>query len=285
MSRRCHAQERVRAHDGADFLEHAPPQVLRLSRQADALIVGEAQPTRAELPAEDAVLGLEIVDDLALLLVDPACERENEESERVRQRRREAQGSRSAEERPHDRINGHYGITVAPNRARRGKPRLQPRSCLRITAPAPDPRAAMLAAVLAGESPADGSCPAAIVVILGDEKGDQLVGSPGVNVSVGWERIPVGSAKGGKQVDRPQRERTEVAPKLLAHVKRISGGVGSAEQLGSCEGQRRRSRSWAYAAGELPGVGGGWHVDTERAAKARNHSRVAEAMAQRRHRV
>jgi len=152
-------------------------------------------------------------------------------------------------------------------------------------APVFDPSAAMLAAVLAGGSPADGSCPAAIVVILGDEKGDQLVGSPGVNVSVGWERIPVGSAKGGKQVDRPQRERTEVAPKLLAHVKRISGGVGSAEQLGSCEGQRRRSRSWAYAAGELPGVGGGWHVDTERAAKARNHSRVAEAMAQRRHRV
>ena len=112
----------------------------------------------------------------------------------------------------------------------------------------------MLAAVLAGGSPADGSCPAAIVVILGDEKGDQLVGSPGVNVSVGWERIPVGSAEGGKQVDRPQQERTEVAPKLLAHVKRMSGGVGSAEQLGSCEGQRRRSRSWAYAAGELPGV-------------------------------
>src|SRR6516165_7260225 len=142
MSRRCHAQERVRAHDGADFLEHAPPQVLRLSRQADALIVGEAQPTRAELPAEDAVLGLEIVDDLALLLVDPACERENEESERVRQRRHEAQGSRSAEERPHDRINGHYGITVAPNRAQRGKPRLQPRSCLRITAPVLDPTGA-----------------------------------------------------------------------------------------------------------------------------------------------
>src|SRR6516165_1158023 len=41
-------QERVRAHDGADFLEHAPPQVLRFGGQADALIVGEAQPTRAE---------------------------------------------------------------------------------------------------------------------------------------------------------------------------------------------------------------------------------------------
>jgi hypothetical protein len=53
----------------------------------------------------------------------------------------------------------------------------------------------MLAAVLAGESPADGSRPAAIVVILGDEKGDQLVGSPGVNVSVGRESIPVRSAR------------------------------------------------------------------------------------------
>ena len=84
-------QERVRAHDGADFLEHAPPQMLRFGGQADALIVGEAQPTRAELLAEHAVLGLEIVDDLALLLVDPACERDNEEPEWVRQRKHEAQ--------------------------------------------------------------------------------------------------------------------------------------------------------------------------------------------------
>ena len=62
------SQERVRTHDGADFLEHAPPQVLCFGGQPDALIVGEAQPTRAELLAEDAILGLEIVDDLALLL-------------------------------------------------------------------------------------------------------------------------------------------------------------------------------------------------------------------------
>ena len=62
---------------------------------------------------EYAVLGLEIVDHFALLLVDPAGERENEESERVRQRRHEAQGSRSAEERPHDRINGHYAVALA----------------------------------------------------------------------------------------------------------------------------------------------------------------------------
>ncbi len=86
-------------------------------------------------------------------------------------------------------------ITATPTRARRGKPWRRPRSCLRITAPVPDPSAAMLAAVPAGGSPADGSCPAAIVVILGDGKGDRLVGSPGVNVSVGWERLPVGSAR------------------------------------------------------------------------------------------
>jgi hypothetical protein len=77
----------------------------------------------------------------------------------------------------------------------KGKPLIRPRSGLRITAPVPDPSAAMLAAVPAGGSPADGSRPAAIVVILGDGKGDRLVGSPSVNVSVGWERIPVGSAR------------------------------------------------------------------------------------------
>jgi len=58
----------ILSSDSADFLEHAPPQVLCFGGQADALIVGEAQPTRAELFAEDAILGLEIVDDLALLL-------------------------------------------------------------------------------------------------------------------------------------------------------------------------------------------------------------------------
>jgi len=106
-------------------------------------------------------------------------------------------GARSAGN-PHaacDAAGAGNGITAHPTRARRGKPSTQPRSCLRIAAPVPDPSAAMLAAVLAGESPADGSCPAAIVVILGDGKGDRLVGSPGVNVSVGWESIPVRSAR------------------------------------------------------------------------------------------
>jgi len=46
--------------------------------------------------------------------------------------------------------------------------------------------AAMLVGVLAGESPASGTCPVAAVVISGGGEGDQTVGSPEVKVPVGW---------------------------------------------------------------------------------------------------
>ena len=72
-------------HAKDSLWRHAPSQVLRFGGQPDALIVSEAQPTRIEVLAEYAVFGLKIVDDLALLLVDPACERDNEEPEWVRQ--------------------------------------------------------------------------------------------------------------------------------------------------------------------------------------------------------
>ena len=42
---------------------------------------------------------------------------------------------------------------------------------------------------LAGESPASANCPVGTVVISGDGAGDQTVGSPEVNVLVGWMRI------------------------------------------------------------------------------------------------
>ena len=48
--------------------------------------------------------------------------------------------------------------------------------------------AAMLAAVLAGESPAGGNCPVATVVISGGRNGDGPAGSPEVKVSVGLVR-------------------------------------------------------------------------------------------------
>jgi hypothetical protein len=40
--------------------------------QANPLIVGEPESPRSELLAEHAILLLQIVDDVALLLVDPA---------------------------------------------------------------------------------------------------------------------------------------------------------------------------------------------------------------------
>ena len=54
----------------------------------------------------------------------------------------------------------------------------------------------MLADVPAGESPVGGDCSVATVVIPGVEKGDRLDESPGVKASDGWEKCPVGSAKG-----------------------------------------------------------------------------------------
>jgi hypothetical protein len=65
-------EQGVRAHNGSDLLEHPPPEELCLGGQANALIIGEAQPAGAALLAEHAILGLEIVDHVALLLVDPA---------------------------------------------------------------------------------------------------------------------------------------------------------------------------------------------------------------------
>jgi hypothetical protein len=65
-------QQRVGAHDRDDVVEHPPRQSLRFGGQPNALIVGEAQPPRAELLSEHVVLFLEIVDHVALLRMDPA---------------------------------------------------------------------------------------------------------------------------------------------------------------------------------------------------------------------
>src|SRR5262249_35694201 len=49
-----------------------------------AAVSGEAQPARTELLAEHAILGLEIVDYVELLLVDPAREASKGKVERIR---------------------------------------------------------------------------------------------------------------------------------------------------------------------------------------------------------
>jgi hypothetical protein len=79
-------QERVGAHDGADLAKCSATQVLRLGRQPNALVVRESQSSRSELLPEHAILGLEIVDYLALLLVDPAGQGDKKKPERMRNR-------------------------------------------------------------------------------------------------------------------------------------------------------------------------------------------------------
>lgn len=56
-----------------------------------SLVVGEAQAPGSDLFAQDAVLFQEIVDDVALLLVEPASERDQDELQWMRQRRHGSQ--------------------------------------------------------------------------------------------------------------------------------------------------------------------------------------------------
>jgi hypothetical protein len=55
-------------------------------------------------------------------------------------------------------------------------------------------------ALLAGESPAGGTCPVATVVIFGGGASDQSVGSPKVKALVGW--VKTRSAPTGEQANR-----------------------------------------------------------------------------------
>ena len=81
-------QQRVRCHDRGDAPEDAASKGLCFRRQATALRVGEPQTFGPELFMEDAILFLEIIDDIALLLVHPTGERDEHEPKRVRQQRR-----------------------------------------------------------------------------------------------------------------------------------------------------------------------------------------------------
>ena len=55
---------------------------------------------------------------------------------------------------------------------------------------------------LAGESPAGANFPVGTVVISGGGAGDQTVGSPEVNVPVGWVKIRSAPTKESKQRSR-----------------------------------------------------------------------------------
>ena len=81
----------------------------------------------------------------------------------------------------------------------------------------------MLVGILAGESPASGTCPVATVVISGGGAGDQSIESPAVKVLVGG--VKTWSAPTGEQANRQvaaKANRSEAA-KLAPHENRRVG--------------------------------------------------------------
>jgi hypothetical protein len=91
----------------------------------------------------------------------------------------------------------------------------------------------MLVGTLAGERPVSGTCPVATVVISGGGAGDQSVGSPDVNVLVGWETQ---SAPTGEQANRQvvaKANRSQASKSKAPHENRRVWDVGSAETFSS----------------------------------------------------
>ena len=77
-------QRCARCHHRPCFTEGTAPNDLGLRRQAAALRVREAEPARGKVFTKDAILCLEIIDDVPLLLVDPAGDGDDKELQRLR---------------------------------------------------------------------------------------------------------------------------------------------------------------------------------------------------------
>jgi len=79
-------QERFRLDQNGQFVKHPAAQFLGLDRHATALAVVQAQPSSAELFPKNSVFLLKAVDDLLLLLVQPPCEGNQQQSKRIHSR-------------------------------------------------------------------------------------------------------------------------------------------------------------------------------------------------------
>ena len=67
-------KNRIRSHDGGQLLEHLAPEDLAFDGQAPALVVVKEDSPLPELLSEHAILGLKVLDDFLLSLIDPACQ-------------------------------------------------------------------------------------------------------------------------------------------------------------------------------------------------------------------
>jgi len=75
------AQDSFRSDDASDLFKDLAAQDLAFDGEATALIIARAEALVAQLLAEDAVLLKEVLDEVALLAVDPGGEGDKEELE------------------------------------------------------------------------------------------------------------------------------------------------------------------------------------------------------------
>ena len=73
------AENRVRRDDAGDLHQDAPSEFLAAHGESTALGIGQAKRPRAQVLPEDPILLPEIRDQIVLVAVHPASERENEE--------------------------------------------------------------------------------------------------------------------------------------------------------------------------------------------------------------
>ena len=73
------AENRVRRDDAGDLHPDAPSELLAAHGESTALGIGQAKRPRAQVLPEDPILLPEIRDQIVLVAVHPASERENEE--------------------------------------------------------------------------------------------------------------------------------------------------------------------------------------------------------------
>jgi len=78
------SQQRIGCDDGSHFSEDPTAQLLGFDGQAPALVVAESKPLAPELLPENPILFLEIVNDVALLLAEPAGNRDQQEAKRIK---------------------------------------------------------------------------------------------------------------------------------------------------------------------------------------------------------
>src|SRR5262249_39352930 len=87
ISFRCQASSVSGVTMVASSVRMRPAQHLRSGRQPTALVVAQTEPAPAQLLAEDAILLAKVIDDLQLLMIHPAGDGDQHESERIQRLR------------------------------------------------------------------------------------------------------------------------------------------------------------------------------------------------------